>query len=275
MNNVHIFQIFYNEETKNSLDAGFFPLDNGANPRPDWREYWPIRNYLKSNTLDENGLYGFFSPKFGSKTGLSSSDCFSFINSHSYNVDVFSFSPFYDLGAFFQNSFLQAITLHPNAREPIEGTLKLINPSLEVTRIVMHSNNSIFCNFFVAKPKFWKIWLENCELLWSECESNNSPLAKKLNAFAEGHDSLAPIKTFVIERMASLLLATNKAWSVEAYDPFKMPFATEMFWGEKSAMVQMDALKIAYMNQGRPEYLDLFKSIADLLVEKLRIQYPQ
>lgn len=269
MNNVQIFQIFYNEETKNSLDAGFFPLDNEANPRPDWREYWPIRNYLKSNALNGDSLYGFFSPKFRSKTGLSASDCVSFINSHSNNVDVFSFSPLYDLGAFFQNSFFQAITQHPNARDPIESALKLINTSLEISEIVMHSNNNIFCNFFVAKPKFWKIWLENCELLWSECESNSSPLAKKLNAFAEGHDSSAPLKTFVIERMASLLLATNKNWDVKAYDPFKLPFSTAKISQEKSALIQMDALKIAYSNQERPEYLNLFKTIADLMLKKL------
>jgi hypothetical protein len=269
MNNVKIFQIFYNEETKNSLDVGFFPLDNEANPRPDWREYWPIRNYLKSNALDEDSLYGFFSPKFRSKTGLSASDCFSFINSHSNSADVYSFSPYYDLGAFFQNSFFQAIYQHPNARDSIENALKLINLSLEVNEIVMHSNNNIFCNFFVAKPKFWKIWLENCELLWAECESNSSPLAKKLNAFAEGHESPAPIKTFLIERMASLLLATNKTWDVKAYNPFKLPFSKAKISHEKSALIQMDALKIAYSNQERPEYLNLHRNIADLILKKV------
>jgi hypothetical protein len=269
MRKIHIFQIFYDEESKNSLDTGFLPLENGINPRPDWREYWPIRNYLKTNALEEDSLYGFFSPKFRTKTGLSADDCFSYINSHSNSVDVFSFSPFFDLGAFFQNSFFQAIIQHPNARDPIENVLKLINSSLEVGEIVMHSNNNIFCNYFVAKPKFWKVWLENCELIWLECESNTSPLAKQLNAFAEGYDSPAPIKNFVIERMASLLLATNKAWNVAAYDPFKLPFSTAKVAHEKSLLIQMDALKIAYSTQKKPEYLTVFKSIADLLVKKL------
>ena len=39
MKNIKIFQIFYNEATKNSNDPGFLPLDNMENPRPDWREY--------------------------------------------------------------------------------------------------------------------------------------------------------------------------------------------------------------------------------------------
>jgi hypothetical protein len=269
MRNVHIFQIFYNQETKNSLDPGFLPLDNGDNSRPDWREYYPIRNYLKNNTLIEDDLYGFFSPKFKLKTGLSAKDCLSFINNHANDVDVIAFSPLFDLGACFQNSFLQCISQHPNSRSAIESSLKLLNPNLDINELVMHSNNIIFCNYFVAKPKFWNVWLETCELIWSECESNTSPLAIELNTMAKGHDTAAPIKTFVIERIASLLLATNKSWHVEIYDPFKLPFSTARVSHEKSALIQMDALKIAYATQKRPEYLNLFKTIVNLLLKKL------
>jgi len=56
----NIYQIFYNEETKKTRDTGFLPLDNTENLRPDWREYWPIRNYLLNKSIDEDALYGFF-----------------------------------------------------------------------------------------------------------------------------------------------------------------------------------------------------------------------
>ena len=71
MKSIFIHQIFYNAYTEKSLDQGFIPLDNSDNVRPDWREYWPIRKYLINNELNENDLYGFFSPKFKEKTGLS------------------------------------------------------------------------------------------------------------------------------------------------------------------------------------------------------------
>ena len=67
-----IFQIYYNETTKNSNDKGFIQLDNSSNNRKDWSEYWPIRNYLLNNNLEDDIYYGFFSPKFYEKTGLSS-----------------------------------------------------------------------------------------------------------------------------------------------------------------------------------------------------------
>lgn len=65
MQKAYIHQIFYSEETRKSLDAGFIPLDN-SNQRPDWCEYWPIRNFLINAPLDSDGFYGFLSPKFRS-----------------------------------------------------------------------------------------------------------------------------------------------------------------------------------------------------------------
>lgn len=272
MKSIKIFQIFYNEATKNSNDPGFIPLDNMANHRPDWREYWPIRNFLLNNQLDEESYYGFFSPKFKDKTGLSSNDCLEFINSSSNDVDVFSFSPFFDLGAWYQNSILQAIPQHPNIKVPMAGALKIINLPVNINELVMHSGNNIFCNFFVAKPNFWKVWIEKCELIWIESEGNNSALAKGLNAVAEGHDSPATIKTFVIERIASLILATNTNWNVKAYNPLNLPFSNGLISKERNALIQMDALKIAYASHGRVEYLNLYKSIVNLVIQRLRLE---
>jgi len=265
----NIYQICYNEETKKSRDIGFLLLDNTENQRPDWREYWPIRNYLLNKSLDEDALYGFFSPKFKAKTGLSSEECFRFINSQPGDIDVVSFSPFYDLGAYFQNSFIQCLEQHRNSKFAIEGALKILAPLHSIDDIVMHSGNNIFCNFFAAKPRFWKAWLENCELIWNECEKNSNKIARELNLVARNHDSTAAIKTFVIERIASLILATNHSWKIRAYNPFELPFSNSNISKERSALIQMDALKIAYSEQKRAEYLKLYEDITDLIFKKL------
>ncbi|QWD90898.1 hypothetical protein [Polynucleobacter sp. MWH-Braz-FAM2G] len=243
-----------------------------SNLRPDWREYWPIRNYLLNNQLNPESWYGFFSPKFKNKTGLSAEDCLKFINNQSNEVDVFSFSPFFDLGAWYQNSILQAIPQHPNLQIPMEGALKILSFPAEINEIVMHSGNNIFCNFFVAKPRFWKVWLEKCELIWAEAEANKTPTAKGLNAIAEGHDSPAAIKTFVIERIASLILATDSDWNVKAYNPLELPFSNGLISKERNALIQMDALKMAYALNGKVEYLNLYKSIVNLVIQKLRLE---
>jgi hypothetical protein len=94
-------------------------------------------------------------------------------------------------------------------------------------------------------------------------------LAKELNSIAEIHDNNAPIKVFVIERIASLLLATSNNWQVTVYDPFKLPFSDAKVSRERNGLVQLDALKIAFANNGRHEYLKLFNDIRNLLEKKL------
>ena len=74
-----IYQIFYNESTQKSNDPGFLPSDNLSNERPDWSEYWPIRRFFTGRTLSPDTYYGFLSPKFHQKTGLSAQDVRTFL----------------------------------------------------------------------------------------------------------------------------------------------------------------------------------------------------
>ena len=49
---IKLYQIAYNAETLEQVhSSGFLVLDNLGNPRPDWYEYWPIRNFLLTQTL--------------------------------------------------------------------------------------------------------------------------------------------------------------------------------------------------------------------------------
>ena len=61
---IKLFQIVYSQETLESTPTGYLILDNRDSPRNDWREYWPIRKYLLSQSLSEDCFYGFFSPRF-------------------------------------------------------------------------------------------------------------------------------------------------------------------------------------------------------------------
>ena len=71
MHPLHIYQILNHYTSRQDLDPGFDVLDNSANERPDWFEYWPIRKFLLNESLNEDAFYGFLSPKFRHKTNLS------------------------------------------------------------------------------------------------------------------------------------------------------------------------------------------------------------
>ena len=100
MTEARIHQIYYSEQTHAELDPGFLPLDNSANERPDWREYWPMRRFLLGRELEPEAYYGFFSPKFKQKTTLTAAAVNDFVRQRGGAADVISFSPFFDQMAF-------------------------------------------------------------------------------------------------------------------------------------------------------------------------------
>ena len=220
MNPARIYQIYYSEDTRKCLDGGFIPLDNRGQ-RPDWREYLPIRKFLLENVLDEGTLYGFFSWKFRQKTGLDSAAVYAFIGSLTSPVDVVSFSPFFDQGAFHINTFEQAAWNHPGLWPAWESLVPLVAPGIDPHTVVMDSRQSIFCNYFAAKPSFWRTWLQKCELVFLAAEQKDDPLYDRLNLNVPYDNGFLPAKVFVIERMASLLLASNSAWCVSSFDPMR------------------------------------------------------
>lgn len=254
-----IYQIFYNESTQKSNDPGFLPLDNLSNERPDWSEYWPIRRFFTGRTLSPDTYYGFLSPKFHQKTGLSAQDVRTFLVD--CTDDVVLFSPFFDQSAFAINIFEQGNISHRNIDPILSAAFMELNSNIRLSSLVTHSKNTVFCNYFVAKPVFWKVWLECCEKIFQICEQGDSALSHQLNILVEHDTGMSPAKGFVIERVASFMLALGMGWRVQAYNPMRLPMTTSPVARFKDELCRLDALKIAFCESGYPDYIKLFKNI--------------
>src|SRR5271169_1128191 len=113
MHPLHIYQILNHYTSRQDLDPGFDVLDNSANERPDWFEYWPIRRFLLNESLNEDAFYGFLSPKFHHKTNLSAALVRDFIGRAAGATDVFLFSPSIHNSAYFLNVFEHGDAEHP------------------------------------------------------------------------------------------------------------------------------------------------------------------
>jgi hypothetical protein len=255
-----VFQIFYDSITMENNDKGFLQLDNSSNERPDWAEYWPIRNYFLKENPQEAAYYGFFSPKFKQKTGLDSSDVFDFINGT--DADVILFPPFFDLSAMLLNIFSQ----HPQNVD-YEKTFATLGYDVNLKQLVMTSQNTVFCNYFIAKSHVWLSWLAICDRLFSLCEDNDSEVSQHLISQIEYDGKNMQPKVFVVERMISFLLAINKQWTVKVFDPIKLPLANHINHRFLNQLIELDALKIAYDKTFRSEYINLFYS------KRLKILY--
>jgi hypothetical protein len=255
MHAVHTYQILNHYTSRQDLDPGFDVLDNSTNERPDWYEYWPIRKFLLGETLDENAFYGFLSPKFKLKTNLGAVDVVDFIGSSDAATDVVLLSPSIHNSAFYLNVFEHGNAEHPGLMQVAQDFFARINPSQPLEHLVSDSRNTVHSNYFIAKPRFWRAWLKITEQLFAIAETAGDPLGIQLRAptrYRGGRD--VQMKIFLMERVATWILATDASFVARARDPF---VARSRIYKLPVAII-CDALKIAYSTQGRRQYLDVF-----------------
>lgn len=261
---IHLHQIAYSEATRAAIEPGYRLLDNLANPRPDWYEYWPIRRFLLEQALDEAAWYGFFSPKFGSKTGLSHAQvCAAVRTAAASGLDVVLMSPQPDMGAFFLNVFEQGETFDPGLIAAYEAFLAHIGRPQRLRELVMDSRHIVFSNYFVARPAFWREWLALNERFFAVCEGSEPAPAALRDALVcpTTYPGDAQRKVFLQERAASLILATDTRWKTMAVDPFPMAWSASRLREHPHEAVVSDALKLAFREQGFPEFLQAFARV--------------
>jgi predicted O-linked N-acetylglucosamine transferase (SPINDLY family) len=259
---VQLFHIGYSSETLSQAPAQFIALDNRANARPDWREYWPIRNHLLQTTLDDDVFYGFFSPRFSYKTSLDHEKIRDFVHQHGQEHDVLIFSPFWDLCSFFINPFQQGEFFHPGLLECAQAFSNHAGLGLDLAEQVMHSDNTVFCNYFIAKKRFWLRWLELGEELFSVAESGQGPLAHLLMSQSRYSEQFLPHKIFVQERLVNLVLASGEFRS-KAVDMYALPGSVTPLNHFMPQAIEANALKYAFAQLGQPSYLNAYRKLRE------------
>jgi hypothetical protein len=261
MQAVHIYQILNHYTSRQELDPGFGVLDNSANERPDWFEYWPIRRFLLGEALDENAFYGFLSPKFRLKTGLSAAVVRDFIQAPDCAADVILLSPSIHNSAYYWNVFDHGDSEHPGLKNVARQLLERLDIPHDLDALVSDSRNTVHSNYFIAKPRFWRAWLAINEKMYAIAETSADALGQALRtptSYRGG--STVQMKIFIMERMATLLLTLDHGFTARVRDPFaarsrlyKLPVA-----------VVCDALKMAYATQGRGQYRDVFLLVSGM-----------
>jgi hypothetical protein len=234
MSTIIIYQIKSHYTNADDLDPTCRVLDNSANERPDWYEYWPIRNFLLNESLDETAFYGFLSPRFKQKTNLTAGAVRDFVKRENCaGADIVLFSPSLHLTAYYWNVFQYGEYCHPGLMELAGQFFRRIGEPTNLTELVSHSRNEVYSNYFIAKPRFWRAWLKTTEQL----------------------------KIFLMERIPTWLLAHTSEFSARVRDPFVVRSRVYKLPGA----IVCDALKIAYVTNGRQEqYRDLFRLMSKM-----------
>jgi hypothetical protein len=255
----NIFQIFYDERTRNQIDPGFIAMDNLDNPRADWREYWAIRKFFLSSALEENELYGFLSPSFHTKTNLNAAQVHSFIAANP-GREVYTFSPFIQDETCYLNMFEHGNVYHPGTIEVAQTYLKEIQLEVNLEDLVMDFRSMVFCNYIVAKPSFWNTWFALNEKLFDIAEHDDSDLSRELNSLTNYRLPVA-MKVFLVERMASLVLAMCPDITTAYYDPMVMPWSDPGYRPYVEQMKLLNQIKSDYLRTGDTRLLGGFYAL--------------
>jgi hypothetical protein len=244
MTKINIFQIFHDEKTKSESDSEFVLLERLENPRVDWGDYWAIRNFFASNTINDGELYGFLAPDFLEKTGLSATQVHQFIRDNPGH-DAYTFSPCIEDSACYLNVFEQGNLRHSDLVAASQDFLKEVQLEVDLQSLVMDFRSTVYGNYVVAKRSFWETWFPLTEKIFEICENKDSDLGRRLNSLATDGTSVC-IKVLLIERIASLILALLDKTKVCAFDIALMPCLNQRY--------QPYAPQMSLLNQFKADY---------------------
>lgn len=251
-----LFQIYYDDASKRLLDPAFIPLSNVGSERPDWFEYWPIRQALLNNTFEEDEYLGFFSPRFREKTGLSGSEVVGRMGEA--KGDVVSFSPLLYEGILFLNSFHQADSVHPGCMRLSQEFLDATGVGINLRLLVQDQTRTIFSNYFVAKYRFWKKWYQLTTQFFELCERQEGVLVDRLteNTRHRGREGIYQMKIFIMERLVSIVLEMEKINAEKG-----VSYAAASHYGTGpifNNLMILEALKGQYIKTGDRIFMGLY-----------------
>lgn len=264
---VHLFHIGYSIETMEMLPSGFKFLDNLANNRSDWFESWPIRDYLNSHVLDEEAYYGFFSPRFFLKTGQTANDLREFIANHEQDVEAFFVCPQAEVGAFFLNPVYGMDFADAGALDTTQKLLDKAGMDLNVSTLLIDSSELSYSNYVIAKPSYWRRWLELVEYAYRFADTEEDPVLKKELNKVTAYNNGVQRKVFFIECVPTLVFHHYKL-KVKSI-PVNQALAGKgvMYPYVEKAKI-CDDLKMAFRRTGDFQYMQNFQEVANTVLSK-------
>lgn len=265
VNSIFVRQIYYDKVSLGGLDAKFIPLSNVDGPR-DWYEFFPILDYLRKHTLEPDAWYGFLSPRFTLKTGISSDSLFKVLTENS-SQEVVLISPHWDQLAYFRNVFEQGDFRHPGLMDASQSFLNASGRKFDLATLVTHSLTSVFSNYVIAKRKYWLAWLEIAQDFYDYCNSNE--LGK--TSYLDAPMGFAPMKTFIQERLSSIVLSTRSFKTIAVDFSFNGKIFDGLFNADsltRKRLIACDLMKQSYCVTGDTPYLEAYYKVRNAIILK-------
>lgn len=177
---IAFYQPVYRAGVRAFLDPGFVALDWLHNPTPELRELALHLHIAQTGLFNNHDLTGLLSPKFYSKTGLTSHDVMSWIAANpGYEVYCIAGRPFMPYTGF--DNIARSKRMHgPDFDIQLRSVADMLGVAPPAT-IGRHSNDNLFhCNYWCATPTFWRGWRDDILAPLMAIAGRGDDLAQKL-----------------------------------------------------------------------------------------------
>lgn len=258
-----IHQIFYDAATRAALAPNVVPLDN-TGPCDGWFEFRPILEFLRSRDLEPTTYYGFLSPRFEAKTGIRPGDIPRYLT-RAPDCDALLLSSDQVSLTRWRNVWIQGETAHPGLIDAAETFLATLGPRPDLLRDISHLRTSVFSNYIVARPAFWRRWQAIAEAYLSFVENDPAGM-RHCEPVRYTHGRGYPLKAFVQERLAARVLSEGQFDVAHPLTP-----ATRRFLGpaDSQVLLQADRMKRHAATSGQESLILLHRLLGRRLRARL------
>jgi len=249
--NVKLFGIFYDKKSRAAIPSDFIPLDNSEGPEYLYESH-PMLMQLERALPEKDAWYGFFSPKFFEKTGITPNDIYGEVERASDDVSVLLFSSHWRQVALHQNIWIQGDTHHPGLLQVTQKVIELAGYKIDITKTYSTLNDGVFSNYLVAKNEFWLEWHRLVSIYYNLILKDE----KLLNLPAPYKGVNIPMHTFVIERFASLIIL--ELGLKTQFSQFLYNKSLDFNSTDGSEAIKMNRYKSEFNETGNEAYIVMF-----------------
>lgn len=217
-------------------------------------EFATLRQHLLA-TVDhqETAFMGYFSAEDQKLFGLEMPYARQFVEQCEADTDVILFSPGWDMSAFFINPFVQGDYFDPGTLAIFQEFASAQGLGVDLSNVVMHSENTCFENLWVAKRSFWLLWLE-----WTE---------KFVDWMRRNHPQLDPFAPHLQQRVVNLLLMRGEH-RVVSHDIFKMQPTGSFLSQHLDLAIELNALKQSCATGTQEAAIQLYRKHTEAILNR-------
>lgn len=265
MNGLTIHQIWYRDEQLPFLEPRMKAWDNRENARPEWCEYWIMRNAWMDEAKHFDDLTGFFSWKYRQKLELEYGQIEGFIRAHP-GADCCIFSPAVFQVAFYRNVWHQAEVWHPGMTRVAQGMLDELGIRVDLAESVDHHLSTAYANLWVGSRPFWRAYMGFMEPMFDYIEAQknreNSPFWQNRygSTGGKGHVQSLPVIPYLIERMFSVFVKLHPEFRIAAWE-YPFDILQKRAFRAAGLIPLANWCKLMFQQTGQNLYLNLFAKI--------------